>query len=180
MIVGCTDVCRGTFRGPEWSPGMTSDSVRLLDARRQLGKTFYMAVQGGQGRIPQLVLSANTQSRFRHPALGSPYILYVKLVLFLTADVRDPGQLPGALTWPIFDPEDPGLPGAGAGPDREPGGGVVNAWDRPWRRCRTRSSLVGLSGRWALPFAVACHSWPSTSTVTMSMSWYLRCCTEDA
>ena len=53
------------------------------------------------------------------------------MVLFLTADARDPGQLPGALTWPIFDPEDPGLLGAGAGPDRESGGGVVNAWDQP-------------------------------------------------
>ena len=48
MIAGCADVCPGTFRGPAWSPEMAPDSVRPRHARRHLGKTFYMAVQGGE------------------------------------------------------------------------------------------------------------------------------------
>ena len=48
MIAGCADVCPGTFRGPAWSPEKAPDSVRPRHARRHLGKTFYIAVQGGE------------------------------------------------------------------------------------------------------------------------------------
>ena len=73
---------------------MTSDSVGPGDARRQLGKTCRMAVQGGQRWIPQLVLSANTHCRFRHLWIGSPYKSYVKLALSLALGLGEPAFQP--------------------------------------------------------------------------------------
>ena len=46
MIESCTDVCQGTFRRAVGASKMTPESVRPSSAGRQLGKTFYVAVQG--------------------------------------------------------------------------------------------------------------------------------------
>ena len=67
MIVSCTGVCPGTFRGPAWSPGMSPDSVSPRDARRQLGKTFYKAVRGGE------VAADAARTVGKHPERNSPY-----------------------------------------------------------------------------------------------------------
>ena len=48
MIESCTDVCQGTFRRAVGASKMTPESVRPSSAGRQLGKTFYMPVQGGE------------------------------------------------------------------------------------------------------------------------------------
>ena len=41
------------------------------------------------------------------------------------ADARHPDQLPVPLAGALVDPDDAGLPGTGAGSDREPGVGAV-------------------------------------------------------
>ena len=47
MIEEYADVCPTTSRGAARGPKKAPDSVRPGSAGRQLGKTFYMAVQGG-------------------------------------------------------------------------------------------------------------------------------------
>ena len=64
----------GAARRPKKAP----DSVTLRDARRQLGKTFYMAHRVGKWWQTRPAVSANTHCRFRHHGNGSPYLLYVK------------------------------------------------------------------------------------------------------
>ena len=67
---------------PRWS-GRRHQSRRNTSDRgapRQLGKTFYMAVQGGEvGWLTQPArCRGNTHYRFRHVGFGSPYLRYVE------------------------------------------------------------------------------------------------------
>ena len=48
MIPSCNSVCQGASWGTARRSKTASDSVRLGGAGRQLGKTFYMPVRGGE------------------------------------------------------------------------------------------------------------------------------------
>ena len=70
------------------------------------------------------VYSANTHCRFRHPAVGSPYLHYVHLGHPEEAESELTRRRSQPLAGTLIDPHDSDLPGAGAGPDGA------------WRLCR--------------------------------------------
>ena len=66
MIKGHTDVCLDPSRGTARRPNTAADFVSQPTADRQLGKTFYMAEQGGE------VAADAARADGKHPLSISP------------------------------------------------------------------------------------------------------------